>query len=408
MGEYQGLLSGIRVVELASIIMAPACATVLADFGADVVKIEPPTGDQNRYIHLLTGMPESEMPFAYLQANRSKKGIVLNLKDPDGIGILHRLLESADIFITNFRPGAIGRMDLRYEDIKARYPKLIYAQASGFGEEGAEADRPGYDVITYWCRSGIEGTMFPAEGWLAGSPPGSGDNPSGMALFGSIMAALYRREKTGEGCKVLTSLLANGAWANSCLIQAQLCGANFLEKRPRKDSYNFIGLHYRTQDERLLKLSIANIDRDWPAFCRAMGRDDLIDDPKFATAPVRAEHMSELISILDGIFGSHDLAHWRNMLKEHDIPHAILPEYSEIAADAQMEANGVFTQYEHPRFGALRTVNSPISILEEPKRAPFHPPELGEHTREVLGANGYGAEEIEDFLARGVAMQLPG
>ena len=405
MEPSKGILSGIRVVEAASIIMVPSAATILSDYGAEVIKVEPAAGDANRYLHFLTGMPDSDIAYSYLQLNRNKKGIVLDLKSDQGNEVLHRLLETADIFMTNYRPAALSNLRLRYEDLKDRYPKLIYAYGTGFGEQGAEADRPGFDVITYWGRSGIETSMFPYEGWLHRVPPGTGDHPSGLALYGAIMTALYRRERTGKGGKVSTSLLANGAWANSCLIQAQLCGATFMEKMPREESPNFTGLHYRTADDRMLKIAILEVERDWPALCRAVGRSELIEDSRFATLEARTKNMRELISILDEALAEHDLDYWRAALKEHDIPFGVLATYEEIADDGQMAANGVFVEYDHPEHGRIRSVNSPFMMEDAPKRRPEAAPELGQHTTEVLAELGYSATEISDLIERGAAAQ---
>ena len=405
MESSNGVLSGIRVVEAASIIMVPSTATILSDFGAEVIKVEPPAGDANRYLHFLTGMPDSEIAYSYMQLNRNKRGIVLDLKSDKGSEVLHRLLETADIFLTNYRPAALSNLKLGYEDLKDRYPRMIYAYGTGFGEEGSEADRPGFDVITYWGRSGIETSMFPYEGWLRSVPPGTGDHPSGLALYGAIMTALYRREQTGRGGKVSTSLLANGAWANSCLIQAQLCGATFMEKMPREESPNFTGLHYRTADDRMLKIAILEVERDWPALCRAVGRSELIEDPRFATLEARTENMGELIAILDEALAEHDLDYWRAALEEHDIPFAALPTYEEIAEDRQMAANGVFVEYDHPKHGRIRTVNSPFSLADEPKRPPEAAPELGQHTCEVLAELDYSSDEIRDLIERGAVAQ---
>ncbi len=402
MSEADLLLSGIRVIEVASVIMAPAAGTVLADFGADVIKVETPAGDSLRRLHELTGMPESEIPYCHLQVNRSKRGIVLDLKHSEGMAVLLKLVESADVFVSNYRIAAIERLGLTYEELSKVNPKLIYAHASGFGVSGPDAHRPGYDTVCYFARSGIESSLFPFEGWLAHFPPGAGDQPTGMALYAAIMTALYHRERTGRGTNVSTSLLANGVWANSCILSAHYCGAEFQEKRPRDRAHSFAALHYRLADDRLLRLTIVDIARDWPRFCRAMGLEDLIDDERFKDVPVRRENMPEFIAILDRRFAEHDADEWGARLTEHDVPFALVPQSAmEVAEDPQLEANDVVIEYEHPKWGRLKAVNSPIALSDVPKRAPAPAPELGEHSREVLAELGYGADRIEELIADG-------
>jgi crotonobetainyl-CoA:carnitine CoA-transferase CaiB-like acyl-CoA transferase len=206
-----GLLDGIRVVEAASMVLVPSAASMLADFGADVIKIEPPQGDENRRLHELTSMPDSEIPYSFLMDNRTKRGIALDLKQPDGLAVLHRLVDRADVFLTNFRAPALERLGLRWEDLAPRNTRLLYASATGFGEAGPDALRPAYDTVVYWSRSGLESSVLTPDGRLGPIPAGSGDHPSAVALFGAIVLALYARERTGRGLKVSTSLLAGGS-----------------------------------------------------------------------------------------------------------------------------------------------------------------------------------------------------
>ena len=404
MTDPKPILEGIRVVEAASMIFIPSAAAILGDYGADVVKVEPPgEGDRNRYLHQLKGMPESDLPYAFFMDNRNKRGIALDLKSEEGLDILYRLIEKADVFMTNHRPSALKKLGLTYDELKAVNPKLIYAHGTGFGERGPEADKPGYDSVSYWTRPGIVSTLYPYEGWLGSLPAGSGDHPSGTAMFGAIMLALFARQRTGEGCRVDSSLLANGAWANSCVIQAQLCGANFLPKRPRHDAYNFISLEYRTRDKRLVKLTIVNIGKRWDGFCKAMGDLELAKDPRFEKEETRYLHMAELISRLDKLFAERDMAEWEERLTRNDIPFAIVPTYPEIEDDPQMKANDIFVPIEHPRFGPMKTVNSPFHLSNAEKAKPIAAPELGQHSAEILAELGYDAAAVDDFLKRGIA-----
>jgi crotonobetainyl-CoA:carnitine CoA-transferase CaiB-like acyl-CoA transferase len=337
--------------------------------------------------------------------NRSKKGIVLDLKQPEGAAILRRLVGTADVFLTNYRAAALARLGLRWEDLGPLNPRLVYASASGFGEAGAEASRPAYDTVVYWARSGLESSLLTLDGRLGPIPAGSGDHPAGLALFGAVMAALLARTRTGRGSKVSTSLLASGAWTNACTIQAQLCGATLHPKRARADALSFSSVYYRTRDARTLKFALVNPGRLWPRFCRAAGRPELIDDPRFATPEGRRTHARELIAIFDEVFAAGEAAHWRARLEAEDIPFALLPSYPEVATDPQMAANGVFVTYDHPRWGRLTTVDSPFTLAGTPKVPPGPAPELGQHTREVLAGLGYSEAEIAAFLTRGVAGQ---
>jgi crotonobetainyl-CoA:carnitine CoA-transferase CaiB-like acyl-CoA transferase len=401
-GKLGRMLDGIRVVEVASMILVPAAGAVMADFGADVVKVEAPEGDQNRYLHELPALPDSDIPYSFLMDNRGKRGIVLDLKTADGIAVVHRLLADADVFLTNYRAAALQRLSLRYEDLAPLNGRLVYASGTGFGELGPEAGKPAYDTVVYWSRSGIETSLLTPDGALGQIPAGSGDHPSAMSLFGAVMLALFARERTGRGAHVTTSLLANGVWANAALIQAQLCGATFHPKVPRERG-QALSVYYRTGDGRALKFSFVNPAKLWPRLCGALDRPDLVADARFAEAAPRRANAAALMAILEPIIAKHDAAYWKGRLEAYDLPFAILPTYAEIACDEQMRANGLLPALDHPRFGPLRTVDSPITVAGIDKRRPRPAPELGQHTAEVLAELGYSKDEVADFIARGIA-----
>lgn len=399
MTEKQALLENIKVVELSTMVFGPAAGVVLSDFGADVIKIEPPgTGDLNRNWHKIAGLPVSEMPYAFQMTNRNKKSVVLDLKTAAGHDAVCRLAAKADIFITNYRLNAIDRLKIDYETIKKINPKIIYALATGYGQKGEERDKPGYDTVCYWTRSGIEMHLFPYDGWLSTFPFGAGDHPSAMSLFGAIMSGLYQRQQTGKGCKVSSSLLANGTWANSVMIQAGLANAKFKEKRPRDQAYNFISLNYRTKDEQLLKLTLVNSERDWADFCEAIRRPEFTEDNKFWSMENRIENMPSLIKEISDSFAEEDMGYWLKRLTEYDIPHSKVFNYEEAANDRQKLENNIIVPLKHPEYGPIHTVSSPFEISGFEKKSPGPAPKLGEHTEEVLRKLGYSEKELDDYL----------
>ncbi len=406
MGELVQVLQGIRVVEVATMVLVPSAGAVMADFGADVIKVEAPgVGDISRHTHNLPGMPPSQFPYVFQMDNRNKKSIVLDLKQEAARNVLAKLAATADVFTSNFRPEALKKLRLTYEDMAPLNPRLIYACASGYGEAGPEAHKPGYDANCYWARSGVEQRVFPLGGWLSAPfPYGSGDHPSGMAFLAGIMMALYAREKTGLGTRVSTSLLACGAWANSTEIQGILCGARLPEKLPRNRYYNFAYLSYLTKDKKLFKLSIVDQKKNWPLICQAIGRPDLIDDNRFNPIEVRLKSMEDLIAIMDQAFAEHDMDYWTRMFEQYDVPYARIASTEEAAHDPQMAANDIFVDVDDPRVGPYQTVNSPFWLHGKTKAKPRPAPEAGEHTEEILSELGYSAEEIQQLLRCGAAV----
>jgi len=402
-GTAGGLLSGLRVIEAATFIFGPGAATVLGDFGADVVKIEAPgMGDPYRHIYRLPGFPSCDKNYFYLIEGRHKRSVAIDLKQPEGGEIVQRLVRGADVFISNFPLPVLGRLGLTYEQLAPLNPRLVYAHVTGYGTTGPECEKPGYDMTAYWARSGLMHGIGHATADPPLPLPGMGDHPSAMALFGGIMLALYRREQTGTGTKVSSSLLANGAWANSCRLQAALCGATPNPPWQRDAAENALINHYRSKDGRHVLLSGVSNDRDWPRLCIAIEREDLVSDPRFANAKVRGAHAREMVAILDEIFAQRTFDEWAVALERAGFPWGIIPSDAEVAADPQMRHAGAFVEFEHPQYGPTWTVNSPIELADAPKQPPTAAPGVGEQSREILRELGYSPAEVEELFSRGV------
>ncbi|MEO7653109.1 MAG: CoA transferase, partial [Bryobacteraceae bacterium] len=273
METERSILSGLRVIDCGTYIAGPAAATILSDFGAEVIKIErPPHGDPYRYLSLLPSMPVSEHLYCWILDGRNKKSIALDLSGDAGREVLLKLVAASDIFVTNYQPQVVRKFRIGYEELRELNPRLIYAQVTGYGELGDEAEKPGFDTTAYWARSGLMGIMHNADGEPCRSPAGFGDHPTSVTLFASIMLALYQRERTGEGCKVSTSLMANGAWSNSCQIQASFCKASLPARATRKETENPLVNHYLARDGHRFMLCCLEPVIDWKRLCTALGR----------------------------------------------------------------------------------------------------------------------------------------
>ena len=310
----KGIFEGLKVLDCASFIAAPAAATVMSDFGADVIKIEPPgSGDPYRNLPNLPGYPASQHNFAWMLESRNKKSLALDLSKPEGTGGAVSPRRRGRRLHHQFSAAVRQRLGITYEDLLPLNERLIYASFTGYGEKGEEANKPGFDSNAYWARSGLMDLVRADENTTpARSIAGMGDHPCAMAFYGAIVTALYKRERTGKGSHVSSNLMANGVWAASVLAQAKLCGAKFGERRTREHALNAVTNHYRCKDGRWLILSLLNEDRQWPTLARCLGREDLVTDPRFATKPDRHARSLELIKLFDGIFATKDLAEWRS------------------------------------------------------------------------------------------------
>jgi crotonobetainyl-CoA:carnitine CoA-transferase CaiB-like acyl-CoA transferase len=395
------IFQGLKVIDCASFIAAPAAATVLSDFGADVIKIEPPhNGDPYRQLPQLPGNPKSSENYAWLLDSRNKRSLALDLAKPAAQAVLHTLVAQTDVFITNYPREVRRRLKLDYETLAPLNPRLVYASFTGYGEIGEEADKPAFDTTAWWARSGLM-DLVRTEADAPPSRPvaGMGDHPSAMSLLAGILIGLYQRERTGKGTYVGSSLLANGVWANGYFAQAALCGATIINRPPRGRGFNALSSYYRCRDGRWLILTILNEDRQWPALAHALARADLLDDARFATKPQRLANSQALIRILDEAFATHDLAYWRDVLSANGLVFDMVAKVSEISRDDQMLANKVLVPFEDE---AVLTVNSPLFVQGASKVQPRRAPDVGQHSEEILREAGYEDATLMELRASGV------
>ena len=267
------VLAGIRVLDVGSYVAGPAAATVMGDFGAEVIKIEPPEGDPYRSLHRLPGSPVGDRDYYWVLDSRNKKSVALDLKRPEARDALERLVRSADVFLTNMPLDVRARLGIRWADLEPLNGRLVYASLTAYGESGPEANKTGFDATAWWARTGLMDNVRSApDAPPARSIPGMGDHATAMALFGAVMMALYQRERTGKGGMVSTSLMAAGLWSNAMYVQAHLCGAAVRQRPPRERALNALGNMYRCGDDRWFILAALSEERQWPGFVRALGR----------------------------------------------------------------------------------------------------------------------------------------
>jgi formyl-CoA transferase len=409
MSNASNIFSGLKVVDVASFIAGPAATTILSDFGADVIKVEPPgTGDPYRYFYATPPNPVCERNYAWQLTNRNKRSIALDLKAPAAKDVLARLVRWADVLVTNYPPKVKTALGLDYEALAALNPRLVYADITGYGPAGPEADKPGFDITAYWARTGLMEVTHDE-----GSPPtlpipGIGDHATASTLYSAIVTGLYRREKTGLGSHVSTSLIAEGAWAAAAWIEGGLNGAKFFDQHNRKTPPNALLNPYRTADGRWLLL-VAAQQKDWPGFAKAMGLAALLEDPRFAEGKARVRNGAALVEILDPIFASQPLAHWKKLLDDARVIYGVVQVAHEIVNDPQMHLNKIIVPVADPAAtGATHTVNSPVQVAGVDKVVPGRAPDLGQHSVDVLKALAYSPEDIARLRASGAVQSLDG
>lgn len=398
------LLEGVKVVELSMYAFAPSCAAVLADWGADVIKVVPPDAADPMRGTPVAGLPPVDVgvKFIWEQVNRGKRCMTLDVGTPDGRALLDELLDGADVFLTNLLPAARERFGLEPDQVLARQPELIYARASAHGPAGPDAAAGGFDHTAFWARSGIgDAASMTADEFVALPGPAMGDLTAGAFLAGGIAAALFRRTTTGKGTVIDVSLLSAGMWIGSpAVLVSQLYGIPAIPRMRHAELPVPLVAAYTTRDDRLIYLAGVRTDRHFENFCTVVGRLDLLTDPRFATAAARQEHRAEFIGALDEIFAARDLADWIVALRDLTTPWTVVQTAAEAAVDPQVVANHYVVDVEGPQ-GPFPLVPSPAQF---DGRAPalVRAPEHGEHTEEILLELGRSWEQITELKERNV------
>jgi crotonobetainyl-CoA:carnitine CoA-transferase CaiB-like acyl-CoA transferase len=395
----ENIFSGLKVVDLASFVAGPGAAVILSDFGADVIKVEPPSGDMWRIVFKIPPQPRANDNYLWHLDNRNKRGLTLDLKSPSAGEVLEKLVKWADVLIVNTPHPARKRLGLEYQDIAQWNSRLIYADVSGFGDNGPDANLPGFDITAYWARSGLL-----SQTRDAGAPPtwpmaASGDHAAAVGLFSAIIMGLYRRERTGNGSYVTTSLLAEGVWAAGVGIAGALAGGTFYPLHDRESPSNATLNPYKSSDGSLFML-VVTPDK-FPALATGIGRPDLVTDPRFSDPAKQAASAARLRAILDDVFAKEPMQHWRQVFDKAHITYGAILDPTEVVNDPQLRANNIVVPLEGAGGKLTLTISSPMQVHGVAKEPARRAPNLGEHNDEVLKQLGFDAAQIEKLHAGG-------
>ncbi|MFQ5875853.1 MAG: CaiB/BaiF CoA transferase family protein, partial [Dehalococcoidia bacterium] len=399
------LLEGIKVLEVANWVAVPVACTILSDLGAEITKIEhPERGDPVRSITVSTRgvVPHTGgLNIAFELLNRGKQSLGINLENPRGQEVVRNLAANSDVMLTNLTPHRQERYGLTYKDISPLNPRIIYLVLTGYGMEGSERDRSGFDYAAFWARSGIMGMLGEQGDTPVQQRPGMGDLTTSLALAGAVGMALYERERSGKGQRVDCSLLNAGLWVLAGDVIAALQERQAVQRHSRKEAANPLFNFYRAKDEKWLQLVMIEADRFWPGFCRALGLEHLVNDPRFDSLAHRAEHNRELIAILEERFAAQTRDEWAKRLDEERCIWAPIQTLDEVIVDPQAHSNGCFMTLKHDTEGEFELVAPPINFERTPGEAKGPAPELGQDTESKLLDLGYTWEDITTLKEQG-------
>ena len=394
-----GPLDGIRVIELANYLAAPAAAALMADLGANVVKIEPPDGDVYRGHRTLR--PGDPISFSFAVDNRGKRSMTLDLGHPEARDVVLRLASQADVFVTNLTPQRLRRYGVTFEDVSAVAPQIVFALLTGYGSEGADADRPGFDGTTFFARSGMT--------WLLGeqgtppvlSRPGQGDHVAALNLLAGVLSALRLRDRDGEPQFVDVSLQQTGVWAVAADTQHALNREEHdFERQNRKTHWHLTRNTYETSDGRWMQLTMPLPERYWARFCEAIERPEWAADGRYSSTAAMRENGTALLPTIDEIFRSHELAHWRERLDAAGCIWSLITSPFEVVNDPQLRERGAFERVTDSDGASYEVIATPFKIHGADIHARGAAPNVGEHTDEVLGEYGFSSAELAEMAAK--------
>ncbi|MBM4764575.1 CaiB/BaiF CoA-transferase family protein [Bacillus sp. B15-48] len=398
--EFGNPLKGVKVVELSTYAAAPAAARILADWGAEVIKIEGPAPDPIRGYSVSMGMPNTreESPIHQFE-NANKKGIALNLKSPAGMEALHKLIESADVFISNTRLQSLTKLGLDYETLHAKYPKLVWAHVSGLGSEGPEASKPGFDITAFWSRSGALLDVTQPGYAPNNSPSGAGDHTLSLGLAAGILGALFKQRNTGEGERVSVSLLGTATWAYAMMVLSTQYGDEY--PKSRTEPNHPLMSSYRCKDGEWFMLTVIEYGRFYETVCKVLGLEHLIDDARYNTLEEVKKRRPEMVKMMDDAFASQDLQYWVDQFTANDVPCERIRHFADVHKDPQGWANGNLTKFKFESGRETVIPCSPIQFSTNVAPPCERAPHFGEHNAEVLSALGYTDAEIEEMFNSG-------
>ena len=391
------ILSGLKVIDAASFLAAPCAATIMGDYGADVIKVEPLTGDRHRTIS-----GGHHIDHSWQLTGRGKRSLALNIAEPEGHSVLLRLLQDADVVVFNFRAEQLEKYGLTFEALHAHNPRLIVAQVSGYGLEGPDANRPAFDLTGWFARTGIMDMHKDKDHPPPPAAGGVGDHVTAMTLFGGIMLALRRRDASGLGSMVSTSLAATGTWANGLNLQAVMTGVDNAARRDEEGWSNPFTNVYASAEGRHLVLALQNLKRDWPVLAEALGHPEWLEDERFHSIRTLFRHRHEAKQMFAAAFARLPMTVLTERLEAAGIVHAVVAKNAEVVVDEQLIANGVIVPTDSDEPGYDRALATPIRVHGVAQRTPARAPAIGADSEAVLREHGYDGEAIAALVEAGV------